>query len=481
MKELEKTIISSSFYSKLFGDDNKIIEAKKIMLEIIWRTFKNKFLHIVDKQKINLISVPNRVELIGKHTDYQGGETFLLAGPKNIFAISALSCDGTSEIINADPGFGKTILKLHNRKPEMIAEGEGSNYTYTVAKRLFNNLSGSGFMPLKNVKSVFMGDIPFGGGTSGSSSKLIADFFIFATANCLVTSRDFISLVIENGMEAGIKMDQKGVDNFSLALSMYLAHFENGLDFGDLKGDRGVGTFGGSEDHTAILLGEKGSLLYCRYCPTKVLDRVKMPEDYKIVVAYSGKKAEKTKNALARYNRLSKDAFSCVSALNEINKTNFKLLREFFKEQPLNERAEVAYEQLLRLKKDLHLAERAYQFFKEREITCNAVLCIKKGDIDKFGRLINESHLLSKRYLKNIVEEIDFLQKSANQLGAVGSTGFGAGFGGSCYAIINESQLTWFIEKWKDGYIKRFPQYKDVTQFDVYPASMGYYWGIYNG
>ncbi|MBA7639148.1 hypothetical protein ES703_46806 [subsurface metagenome] len=52
----------------------------------------------------------------------------------------------------------------------MMAEGEGSNYTYTVAKRLLNNLVDSGLshLQLKDVKSVFFGDIPFGGGTSGS-------------------------------------------------------------------------------------------------------------------------------------------------------------------------------------------------------------------------------------------------------------------------------------------------------------------------
>ena len=297
MKKLFERIIDPAFYTMLFGENDWILQAKRDMLESVCKLFRERFSRTIEGKDVCLICVPNRVELLGKHTDYQGGETLLLTGPKNFFALSAPASDGTTELLNANPAYGSTSLKLCPGGPEMLTEGEGANYAHTVAKRLLSNINDAGLSRLfpGNVKSVFCGDIPFGGGTSGSSAKLIADFFILASVNKLLSDDEFVSLVIENGKKAGLRMGLGGADDFSLALSMYLAHHENGFDFGDLKGDRGVGTFGGSEDHTAIVLGERGSLLYCKYCPTEVLEKIKMPEDHLVVVGYSGKKAEKTK------------------------------------------------------------------------------------------------------------------------------------------------------------------------------------------
>ena len=90
--------------------------------------------------------------------------------------------------------------------------------------------------------------------------------------------------------------------------------------------------------------------------------------------------------------------------------------------------------------------------------------------------MINASHDLSKKYLRNIVAEVDWLQQSANELGALGATGFGAGFGGSCYAVIPEDQRDGFILKWKEKYVQKYPQYRDAAGFDVYTACGGVYW-----
>ena len=479
LKVLQDRINDDELFVKLFGCDERIIAYKKRMLKSVFDLFESKFSGLIERESIRIISVPNRVELLGKHTDYQGGETFLLTGPKNFFAISAISRDDISELVNADPKLGTTVLKLGRRKPEVLKEGEGANYTITVAKRLYNNLLDKGQNPIRNVKSVFIGDIPFGGGTSGSSAKLIADFYIFSSVNDLLEDKGFISLVLENGKKAGIKIGQQEVDDFILSLSMYLAHFENGLDFGDLRGNKGVGTFGGSEDHTAILLGQRGKLLLCRYCPTEVLERIDMRDDFQTVVAYSAKVAEKTKEAMAKYNRLSKNASSSVGVLNEINGTNHTLLRDCYQNMSCEQTARDVYKQLSR--RDKMLAERAYQFFMEREIISRAVRCMKDGDIKGYGKLINESHELSKRYLGNIVPEVDFLQQTANRLCAYGATGFGAGFGGSCYAVVGRSESKDFIHRWEEEYLRAFPQYRKKAQFDDYPPSSGCYWEKIDG
>jgi galactokinase len=68
------------------------------------------------------------------------------------------------------------------------------------------------------------------------------------------------------------------------------------------------------------------------------------------------------------------------------------------------------------------------------------------------------------------------LQRYANELGAHGSTGFGGGFGGSCYALVDATDAVRFVEEWRVAYLKRFPQYGDRASFDAYPACRGAYW-----
>jgi galactokinase len=83
--------------------------------------------------------------------------------------------------------------------------------------------------------------------------------------------------------------------------------------------------------------------------------------------------------------------------------------------------------------------------------------------------------------LRNIVPEIGFLQKSAKSLGALGATGFGAGFGGSCYAVAKTHNCSEFMNKWREEYHRNYPHFIQKAQFDEYPACCGCYWEIFNG
>ena len=473
---LEKILKNDDFFQSLFGNDPHLIEAKRRMLEIVLSRFSQRFGNAIQGGVVHLVTAPNRVELLGKHTDYQGGETLLLTGPKNFFALAAPSADGITHLVNADPDLGETVFKIQEGALHIIEEGVGANYSRQVVTRLTNNLARAGFPPLRNVKAVFLGDIPIGGGTSGSSAKVITDFLVLTSSSGLIENEGFKRIIISNGEKAGLRMNQQGLDNYLLSLSMYIAHYENGLDFGELKGDRGVGTFGGSEDHTAIILGKKNRLLFCRYCPTELIETVFIPDGYSVVVAYSGKRAEKTKNAMAQYNRLSGDASAAVDALNRINGTSNALLRDFFQDLEPHERTEAVRDQLKRVSKSGDFAGRAYQFFRELDIIYRAVACLKEELMEEYGRLINESHDLSREYLKNIAPEVDGLQQSANKLGALGATGFGGGFGGSCYAVVEARRTEDFIGAWRKAYLDRFPQYRELAEFDVYPACAGARW-----
>lgn len=89
-------------------------------------------------------------------------------------------------------------------------------------------------------------------------------------------------------------------------LAGYLGTVENGQTFGSLAGDRGVGTFGGSEDHTAILNGRPNQISQYAYCPVRFQRAIPLPPGYTFAVGSSGVVAEKTGAAMELYNTASR-------------------------------------------------------------------------------------------------------------------------------------------------------------------------------
>src|SRR5699024_12438367 len=88
-----------------------------------------------------------------------------------------------------------------------------------------------------------------------------------------------------------------------LALGGSGASIENGKSFGTLAGRPGVGTSGGSLDHTGMLASEEGRSSYVEFDPMRAIDRVALPGGWAFGVAVSGVLAEKTGAAQELYNR----------------------------------------------------------------------------------------------------------------------------------------------------------------------------------
>ncbi len=80
---------------------------------------------------------------------------------------------------------------------------------------------------------------------------------------------------------------------------------ENGQPYGALAGDRGVGTFGGSEDHAAITCSEAGHVGHFEFCPVRRVASLPVPAGHVFAVGASGVVAVKTGNARERYNLAS--------------------------------------------------------------------------------------------------------------------------------------------------------------------------------
>jgi galactokinase len=248
-----------------------------------------------------------------------------------------------------------------------------------------------------------------------------------------------------------------------------------------------VGTFGGSEDHTAILNGRAGMLSLYQYAPTVHKADLSWPADHVFAVCYSGVRAETTKEALERYNLASRRAREAAAACNAAWGTNFPNLRGVadHAESHYGRRAMLAVERALAgAPRELALPGRVRQFvLEDRRYLPEAERALCRRNLRGFGRLLDLSHAASRRYLGNIVPPVDFLQRAAGPVGALGASGFGAGFGGAVFAVVPESKVPGFTANWEREYHDAYPkEAAEARFFTVAPADGMRFWdGAWSG
>jgi len=327
----------------------------------------------------------------------------------------------------------------------------------TMAQRVASNFGRD--ISLSGVDIAFTSSMPVGSGMSGSSALMMTCFCAIALVNRLHETSTFRSNILN------------GID-----LAMYLACVENGQSFRNLPGGKGVGTFGGSEDHTAILNCRPGMLSLYQYAPTVFKADVAWPPDWALVVAFSGVRAEKTREALEKYNLASRRAVLAVDVFNRESGKKLRSLSEIEMEM-----RGVSYPTWLNTlgvnnaaPEELDLPGRVRQFLlEERETTPRVLLSLMRGDLDALGKAISASHRASRRSLWNIAPEVDYLQRSAIKLGAAGASGFGAGFGGSIFAVTRIQNAAEFAAAWQHGYAKRYPEREGESAFFLARPSPG--------
>jgi galactokinase len=390
--------------------------------------------------------VPGRIEVLGKHTDYAGGRTMVAAVERG-FAIVAVPGNGCQTTV-IDAGSGETIRFLIG--PELKPPtGSWSNYPMTVARRVARNFPTNAW---RGADMALLSDLPQAAGLSSSSALMVGVFLVLAEANHLAARDEY----------------WHNIGNNNTDLAGYLGTIENGQSFGTLKGDRGVGTFGGSEDHTAILCAEPDAISQYAYCPVEFEKMLPMPPGYVFAVGASGVVAQKTGAAREKYNAASRLA----SALAQLWR------RETGRDDPhlaaaLGSRADAA-ERLESLLKRVDPAEfdraaltaRLEHFMIESgEIIPEAGDALAGGDLRAFGRLVDQSQQAAEQLLGNQVPETVFLAAAARRLGAAAASAFGAGFGGSVWALVEADRADGFLAAWADAYRADFPQHAPLASF----------------
>lgn len=447
LNELDERAAQDEWYLPRFGASPQTVTAKKELAAAVLRTFSDSFPDSGSRTGVACF-VPGRLELLGKHTDYAGGHSWVGAVDRGFFCVASRNGTGRIRMVPAKSSFPPIEFELSSALQPVV--GTWGNYPITVAKRLASNFADElGAAPC-GVDVAFASDLPIAAGLSGSSALMILTFFALALPNQLMRSKTFQRNIVT------------GVD-----LATYLACIENGQSFRDLPGGGGVGTFGGSEDHAAIMLSEAGCTSLFRFCPTVHESTSCFPEDLAIVVANSGVQAPKTGTAMEQFNHVSRRAALAVAKFNSDFQASHSNLREIVTDvcsRRLGDQAAVERN----FQKDAasrDLWERYVQFQREdTEFIPEALRALSARDYSRLGRVIDESHDLSREYLRNIIPEIDRLQRSARALGAVAASGFGAGFGGSAYAIVPKPLECEFQKAWREDYLRQFPERSGVVE-----------------
>ena len=380
--------------------------------------------------------VPGRIEVLGKHTDYGGGSSIVTAVEHGFCLVAAPREDATVRIRACDVD-DRVEFALD---PELeVPHGHWSNYPMTAARRLARNFPEC----RRGLDLAFASDLPPAAGMSSSSALIVASFLVMAAVDELQGTARY---------RASIGDD--------LELAAYLGCVENGQSFGELTGDRGVGTFGGSEDHTAILCSEPRALGQFAYCPARFERRIPVPADTVLAVGVSGVVAEKTGAAQALYNRAS----GRLAALVELWRDHAGGHEQHI--APILARGPEAEAELRRLI-DAHppaglepaeLNQRLDHFIGEMAVIGPAGDALAAGDLAGFGELVDRSQRLSEDLLGNQIPETAALARLAREAGAHAASAFGAGFGGSVWALVAAGQCEAFLRDWGAAYRAAFPE-----------------------
>ncbi len=423
--------------------------------------------------------VPGRIEVLGKHTDYAGGRSLLCAVERGFCLSASPRTDNilhvTDVLNNVDAQFVVS--------PDQPAETRWRNYPATVARRVARNFPpstsasasasqpASASPPLRGANVAFASDLPRSAGLSSSTTLVIAIFTVLAEVNALERHPAYL----EN-------MPTRE------ALAAYLGCVENGRTFGTLTGDAGVGTKGGSQDHTAILCSEPAHIVGYAYSPARRERVLPMPAGYTFAIGATGVAAEKTGDARDDYNRAALavtalldlwhsaspktqppaatlyDALTSASAVAQLH----DLILQSAQTQAQRLDGPETLEQSTQHPPFTPeaLTARLDQFVLEAlQIIPKASDALERGDLQTFGDLVDRSQAAAELWLGNQIPETIALTRLARTLGASAASAFGAGFGGSVWALIEASEASAFIAEWKRRYLTAFPQHAARADF----------------
>lgn len=365
--------------------------------------FIDKFLEIYGEgDDVSVYFAPGRVNLIGEHTDYNGGHVFPCAITIGTYAAARKREDSLFRFYSLNyRDQGIVTASLENL--EYRRSDEWGNYPKGVIRTFIQK----GCRIPCGLDVLYYGEIPKGLGIGSSASLEVVTGLILKDlmelSDISMIDIALFSQLAENeymGMKCGI------MDPFTIAM--------------------------GKKDH-AILL-DTSDLSYI-YAP------LKLPHE-KIIITNS----QKTRDAVDERYRERRS--QCEEALKE--------LQTVISIRDLSELTAEVFDQVQEMIKSPVRVKRARHAVTENQRTIQAAEALKNGDIREFGELMNASHLSLKEDYEVSCAELDILVEEAWEIdGVIGSRMMGAGFGGCTISIVKDSAVSEFIDRVRRKYEER--------------------------
>lgn len=396
--------------------------------------------------------IPGRIEVLGKHVDYAGGRSLLCTVERGIVMVAAPRTDRKVVLRDARRREAAVVPFDESPYPATQAPLQWAVYPRTVVRRLQHNFG----RDLVGADIAIASNLPPAAGVSSSSALVVGVTLVLAAFAGLSTREAWQQNLIPRTSLAG-----------------YIGALENGADFGALAGERGVGTMGGAQDQTAILCCAPGKLDVFGWAPVRHEREVRWPAGFSFVIGVSGVIAAKTGAARDRYNRVARTAHHIVHAWNARG-GSARTLADAFNEASGGDPSSAVPPALLDVVRSAgddefsarHLEARLQQFHAETfHHVPGAAAALAAEDWTAFGDIIAASQRGAEQALENQIAETIQLVTMARDLGAVAASAFGAGFGGSVWAMVADDELERFTSRWRDRYVKLFPKVTHRVQF----------------
>ncbi len=367
---------------------------------------RSRFIKHFDGKTGNIYFSPGRINLIGEHTDYNGGFVFPGAVDKGIMAEVRLN--GTDTVMAYS-------IDLKDRVEFKVTDPEGPRATWARfiygMVREFQALG----VDVKGFNIAFAGDVPLGAGMSSSA----------AMESCF-----------------GCALNDLFADNKISKWDIVLA--------GQATEHKYIGVNCGIMDQFASVFGEEGKLMRLD-CRSREFEYFPFhPQGYKLVLLNSKVKHELVGSP---YNDRRKSCENVVEALGKhFPEKKFETLRDAEMNELEAVKAEVSAEDYQRA--HFVLGE------KERVLTvCNA---LEKDDYETVGKMMFATHHgLSKEYEVSC-EELDYLVEIAQECGVTGSRIMGGGFGGCTINLVKDDRYDQFIHTATEKFTTKYGHVPEV-------------------
>ena len=382
----------------------------KIRTNDVLAKFKELF---GDEGEIGVYFAPGRVNMIGEHTDYNGGHVFPCALTIGTYGVARKRNDKKLRFYSMNfEQLGVLESSVENLKPEK--EADWTNYP----KGVMWAFGEKGMKVEQGMDLVLFGNIPNGSGLSSSASvEVLTGFILRDMFGFDVTNQD-LALIGQysenkfNGVNCGI------MDQFAIAM--------------------------GKEGHAIFL--DTATLKY-EYAPIKL-------ENAKIVISCSNKKRGLGDS---KYNERRSE---CEKALAELQKV--------VSIDALGDLTEAQFEEHKDAIKEEVCVRRAKHAVYENQRTIKAVEALKNNDVALFGKLMNESHVSLRDDYEVTGIELDTLVEEAWKIdGVIGSRMTGAGFGGCTVSIVKDEAVDTFIKEVGAAYEKKIGYAADFYVVEI--------------